>query len=180
MIVFACYFRTRHGVSLHMFHQRKHIRLREFDYSSPNAYFSTVCVKHFAPLLGTVRNGICGLSEIGNETALQLQGIPFQHQHALLDEYIVMPNHPHCILVRTHRNHVYTGNQFGKTVAGSVSTIINHIKGAVTKWCGANGYSFEWQSRFYDHVIRNEQEYRAIKNYIINNPLNWQQDRFYP
>jgi putative transposase len=146
-----------------MFHQRKHIRLREFDYSSPNAYFITVCVNRFEPLLGTVKNSICGLSEIGNETALQLQQIPQQYQHSWLDEFIVMPNHLHCILIREHCNHIYTANKFGKTVAGSVSNMINHVKGAVTKWCKDNDLYFHWQPRFHDHVIWDEKEYWAIK-----------------
>lgn len=90
-----------------------------------------------------------------------------------------MPNHLHCILIRTHCDHVYTTNSFGRTVAGSVSNIVNHMKGAVTKWCKSNNRFFQWQSRFHDHVIRNEQEYWAIKNYIINNPKNWKEDCFY-
>jgi len=50
----------------------------------------------------------------------------------------------------------------------------------VTKWCNNNGFGgFEWQGRFHDHVIRDEKEYWVIKNYIINNPTNWQKDKFY-
>lgn len=91
-----------------MFYQRKHIRLRDFDYSSPNAYFITVCVRYVEPLWGVIKNGICGL---------------------------------------------------------------------VTTWCNENNICFKWQPRFHDHVIRDEKEYWAIKNYIINNPKNW--DRFH-
>lgn len=162
-----------------MLQQRKHIRLHNFDYSSPNAYFITVCVKYFQPLLGGIRNGICGLSEIGCEAAVNLQTIPEHYPHASLDEFIIMPNHLHCILFIHHCHHAHTGNDFGKTVAGSVSTIISHVKGAVTKWCRESKTYFQWQPRFYDHVIRNEKEYWAIKNYIINNPRNWKDDRFY-
>lgn len=162
-----------------MLQQRKHIRLREFDYSSPNAYFVTVCVKHFEPVLGTVKNGICGLSVIGNEIAINLQNLSEHYPHGLMDEFIVMPNHFHGIIIITGVNHIYTGNSSSKTVAGSVSTMVGHVKGAVTKWCRENNFPFHWQPRFYDHVIRNEQEYWAIKNYIINNPKNWKTDRFY-
>jgi putative transposase len=57
--------------------------------------------------------------------------------------------------------------------------IINSAKGATTKWCKANNHpEFDWQDRFHDHVIRNEREYWAIKNYIINNPRNWAKDKF--
>lgn len=163
-----------------MFHQRKHIRLREFDYSSPNAYFITVCVKNFDPLLGTVKNGICGLSEIGCDVALRLQNIPVIHPKIILDEFIVMPNHFHAILIITKHDGNYIGNRFQKPRSGSVSMLINSAKGATAKWCHQNNYRFEWQPKFYDHVIRNEQEYWAIKNYIINNPSNWQTDKFHP
>ena len=162
-----------------MFHQRKHIRLRNFDYSSANGYFVTVCVKQFLPLLGSIKNGICGLSEIGNDVAIRLQNIPLLYPHVLLDEFIVMPNHFHLILIITKHQGSYVGNRFQKPVAGSVSMMINGAKGATTKWCKANNYWFDWQDRFYDHVIRNEKEYWAIKNYIINNPRNWHNDRFY-
>ncbi|HEX8313474.1 MAG TPA: transposase [Flavisolibacter sp.] len=166
-------------MSLQMFHQRKHIRLRDFDYSSANAYFITICVKYFEPLFGSIKNGICGLTEVGNETVLCLQMIPEIRSGVILDEFIIMPNHLHCLLILPPGHHVYTGNNFGKPVAGSVSVIINQFKGAVTRWCKENNCYFDWQNRFYDHVIRDEKEYRAIKNYIINNPGNWKDDRFF-
>ena len=162
-----------------MLHQRKHIRLRDFDYSSANAYFITVCVRYFEPLLGTIRCGICGLNEIGNETALNLQNIPAHYPNTVVDEFIVMPNHWHCILLINRSNHLYTPNSYANTVAGSVSTIVGHVKGAVTKWCSGNNMYFKWQPRFHDHVIRNEKEYWAIKKYIIDNPKNWKDDRFH-
>lgn len=160
--------------------QRKHIRLRDFDYSSANAYFITVFVAYFERLLGTVKNGICGLSEIGAEAAVRLQKIPELYPDAFLDEFIVMPNHLHALLIIDRHRGSDKSNAFGKPVAESVSMHINHFKGAVKKWCNDNGHSgFEWQAKFHDHVIRNEQEYRLIKNYIINNPQNWTADRFY-
>lgn len=162
-----------------MLQQRKHIRLRDFDYSSPNAYFITVCVRYFEPLLGTIKSGICGLSEIGNETALNLQNVPVHYPDAVLDEVIVMPNHWHCILIINQSHHSYTANKFANTVAGSVSTIVGHVKGAVTKWCKDRNVYFKWQPRFYDHIIRNAEEYWAIKSYIINNPGNWKDDCLY-
>ncbi|MDZ7694017.1 MAG: hypothetical protein U5K69_23340 [Balneolaceae bacterium] len=56
--------------------------------------------------------------------------------------------------------------------------IVNHFKGAITKWCNANGHEyFAWQSRFYDHIIRNEKSLQKIRKYIYDNPLRWQIDR---
>jgi REP element-mobilizing transposase RayT len=89
-----------------------------------------------------------------------------------------MPNHVHCIIeIKSSSFSLENTNQYGKPVAGSVSVIVNHYKGRVKKWCSENGFGdFEWQGQFYDRVIRDNKEYWAIKNYIINNPANWEQD----
>ena len=71
-------------------------------------------------------------------------------------------------------------NQFGKPVAGSVPVIINQYKSSVKRWCNKNGHShFQWQSRFHDHIIRNEGSYQRISEYIMNNPTKWQNDKFF-
>jgi putative transposase len=161
--------------------QRKNIRLSGFDYSSSNAYFITICVKDFEHLFGEIRNGIMGLSDIGNMASLFLQEFPVDRPNIILDEFMIMPNHLHCILDITRKNSSqYSFNQFSKPVCDSVSMLINHYKGDVKKWCNNNGFEqFEWQGRFHDHVIRNEIEYFKIKRYIRNNPKNWKNDCFF-
>lgn len=131
-------------------------------------------------MLGEIKSGIGGLSKIGAEAAVRLQNIPDFYPDVSLDEFIVMPNHVHALLTIDRHSGPHQANAFGKPVAESVSMHINHFKGAVKKWCNANGHSsFNWQSKFHDHVIRNEQEYRLIKNYTINNPQRWAHDQFY-
>ena len=161
--------------------QRKHIRLHNFDYSSSNAYFITICVKDFQYDLGGIRNGIMGLSDIGNVASLQIQEMPIKQPNVILDEFMIMPNHLHCILDITRKeSSLYKLNQFSKPVTDSISMLINHYKGEVKKWCNNNGYpDFEWQGRFHDHVIRNEVEYYNIKRYIRENPKNWKNDCFF-
>ena len=90
-----------------------------------------------------------------------------------------MPNHLHCIIEIKERDFSFeNSNQYARPMAGSISVIMNQYKGAVKKWCNNNGYvDFEWQGSFYDHVIRNNNEYWAIKNYIVNNPSNWYRDK---
>mgnify|MGYP001298688578 FL=1 len=71
--------------------------------------------------------------------------------------------------------------QFGKPQAKSLSMIVNHFKGAVTRWCRRNEHSyFAWQPRFYDHIIRNDQSLQRIREYIFDNPLRWPTDRNHP
>lgn len=160
--------------------KRKHIRLRHFDYSSANAYFITICVKNFECRFGEIKNGIMRFSEIGNIAACRLQEIPEKRSSVVLDEFIVMPNHVHCIIEIKNRSFSSENfNQYGKPVTDSVSIIINQYKGSVKKWCNENEHpDFEWQGRFYDHVIRNNEEHWAIKNYIVSNPENWHNDQF--
>ncbi|MDO5570001.1 MAG: hypothetical protein Q4F97_00860 [Bacteroidales bacterium] len=62
----------------------------------------------------------------------------------------------------------------------TLSAIIGSYKSAVSKHTHRLGFCFEWQSRFHDHIIRNEQSYQTISEYIINNPLKWSDDKFYP
>ena len=61
--------------------------------------------------------------------------------------------------------------------SGSVSRVIGSYKSAVTKHAHRLGYEFKWQTRFYDHIIRNENDYFRISNYIKNNPHNWNNDK---
>lgn len=121
-----------------------------------------------------------GLSNIGNTAAVMLQSIPAKRKEVELDEFIIMPNHVHCILDITQGNFSWeNANQFGKPVANSISVIVNQYKGEVKKWCNKNAFpDFNWQPKFYDHVIKSDEEYWNIKNYIINNPQNWNDDRF--
>ena len=71
-------------------------------------------------------------------------------------------------------------NQFGKPISGSLSVIINQYKSSVKRWCNKNGQEqFKWQRNYHDHIIRNEQSYQTISNYIISNPAKWNDDKFF-
>ncbi len=63
--------------------------------------------------------------------------------------------------------------------SNSISTIIRSYKSAVTRHAHRLGYEMEWQTRFYDHIIRNPTSFAKIANYIVNNPANWKEDKFY-
>lgn len=61
---------------------------------------------------------------------------------------------------------------------GSLSVVVRSYKSAVTRWAGSNGYKeFAWQARFYDHIIRDEKSLNNIRQYIFNNPVQWETDR---
>ena len=116
-----------------------------------------------------------GFSEIGNIAALFLQEIPILHPYVRMDKFMVMPNHVHCILeIISKLTLADYKNAYGKPVPGSVSVLINQYKGAVKKWCNENGFKwFQWQKRFHDRLIRDEEAFRNIQLYIENNPRKW-------
>jgi len=71
-------------------------------------------------------------------------------------------------------------NQFSKPLKNSVSVIINQFKSSVKRWCNKNGFvNFEWQSRFYDHIVHDESSIEDIRVYIKSNPSNWTSDDLY-
>ncbi|MGQ1788100.1 transposase [Saccharicrinis sp. GN24d3] len=69
-------------------------------------------------------------------------------------------------------------NRFQNIGKNSVSSVIGSYKSAVTKHAHRLGYKFAWQTRFYDHIIRDNAEHHRIANYINNNPANWGKDKF--
>ena len=68
--------------------------------------------------------------------------------------------------------------QFGPQ-SGNLPSVIRGIKSAVTKYAIEHDIPFAWQSRYHDHIIRNQMEMNRIADYIQNNPMKWELDRFY-
>lgn len=160
---------------------RKNIRLRDYDYSSAGYYFITICTKDGKSVLGTMNAsidaGVVGthsvrpkLFDIGEIAMTAIENIPQIYELISIDNYVIMPNHIHMILV-IHSNH-----ESGRTLcAPTVSRVIKQMKEYVTKQIG---YSI-WQKSFYEHIIRNENDYKRIWQYINENPTKWQDDKYY-
>ena len=68
--------------------------------------------------------------------------------------------------------------QFGPQ-SGNLPSVVRGIKSAVTKYAIEHDIPFAWQSRYHDHIIRNQMEMNRITDYIQNNPMKWELDRFY-
>ena len=68
--------------------------------------------------------------------------------------------------------------QFGPQ-SGNLASVVRGIKSAVTKYANEHGIPFAWQSRYHDHIIRNQLEMNHIADYVQNNPMKWEMDRFY-
>ncbi len=175
-------------------------RIPDWDYAEEGWYFVTICTKNHLCSLGKVINDEVQLSEIGRMVSQYWQEIPSHFPNAQLDEFIVMPNHLHGIVVlekhaapTTGRDvacYVSTNNagESGKSQysaispkPGSLSTIIRSFKAAVTLWCRKNGYpQYAWQPRYYDHIIRNDKSFTDIQHYIFHNAAKWESDEYHP
>ena len=128
--------------------------------------------------------------------------IPQHFSFVTLDEFVVMPNHVHGIIIidnpenfsgddRIAAASVETGHpvetghalslhpRFRNQGKNTISAMVGSYKSAVTKCCNDNKVPFGWQSRFHDHIIRDNDEFDRIKNYIVSNPVNWEQDKFF-
>jgi putative transposase len=166
------------------------IRLKDWDYSSDGWYFVTICTKGMQYRFGEIRNGVMGLNEIGCIVTQLWAEIPNHFTFVTLDEWIVMPNHVHGIIIINHPSvetrhgaslHGRITNKFGPLHPKSLPCVVNHFKGAVKRWCNKNGYEhFQWQSLYFDRIIRDENGLGAIREYIYYNPYKWTLDRNNP
>ncbi|MFK5970316.1 MAG: hypothetical protein QM487_09390 [Candidatus Marithrix sp.] len=177
-------------------YRTKSIRLQNWDYSWNAPYFITICTKNKEYYFGNIVNNDMKLSSIGILADVFLYEIKNHAKNVELGSFIVMPNHIHMILVLNDNvnnvNNVETrhalsifhqqtiGQQrFQNQGKNTISSIIGSYKSAVTKHAHRLGFNFAWQSRFHEHIIRNEESYNIIENYIRENPIKWNDDRFY-
>jgi REP element-mobilizing transposase RayT len=138
---------------------------------------------HFFGEISNSRNILSSIGEIASRFWIE---IPLHFPDIKIDEYVIMPNHVHGIIV-IHSN--ITSEQldnidFNKSHSlpkpKSLSSIIRSYKSAVTRWARANGWSsFAWQPRFYDHIIRDDEDLRRIRKYIQENPYKWELDEYF-
>ena len=172
-----------------MFPERKSKRLNGWDYSSSGLYFITICCNNRQTVLGKICQNEVILSDIGNKAKEYWLEIPLHFPHVKLDEFIIMPNHIHGLLILDYSTHspdhdrIYhkvNKNQFSHSVKNSISVIINQYKSSLKRWCNQNGFDlFNLQGRFYDQILRDDTALEKTRAYILNNPKNWMNDELY-
>ncbi len=153
--------------------KRKQIRIQDYDYSTPGAYFITVCTANrekifWSDCRGELRSPAnVPLSDIGIIVDKEIQKLNSVYDAVQVDKYCIMPDHIHMILtIDTDEN--------GRTqFAPTISRVIKQFKGSIRKQIGRP----IWQKSFYDHGIRNQQDYNEIWEYIENNPLKYALNR---
>jgi len=178
-----------------MYKKHKQFRLKNFDYSQNGGYFITICTKDRVEYFGKIIESKMHLNEIRKRTQIIWDDIPNKFNNVHSDEFVVMPNHIHGIIIITKNTdnpdnfqerentepminkseYIHTG--IHPLIKNSISSIINHFKGNVKRWCNKNGFEeFNWQARFYDHIIRNEKSLNNIREYIFNNSIKLYQE----
>lgn len=182
---------------------RRSIRLPGYDYSQTGAYFITICADNRECLFGRIVNGEMILNELGLIVRAEWIKTAQLRDYVVLGEWIIMPNHFHCIIII--RGFVPPGRgaarraptapiepinnqtsapfeQFGKPTVGSIPTIIRSFKSAVTKAVNEHRHTpgaLVWQRNYYEHIIRDDEDYARIAEYIVNNPLGWENDKLF-
>ncbi|HRP69197.1 MAG TPA: hypothetical protein PLY93_06675, partial [Turneriella sp.] len=151
-------------------------RLKGYDYSSPGFYFVTICTKNREHFFGEIKNNVMNFSNMGQIATKFWREIVDHFPHVKLDEFIIMPNHLHGIIQIYHdgRDAINRVSTDLKIENPSLSKIIRWYKGRSTFEIRKSiCHDFAWQSRFHDHIVRNEQSLNQIRLYIQQNPFHW-------
>ncbi len=164
---------------------RHSIRLKDYDYSRPGAYFVTICTHNRECLFGEISKSHMVLNKNGEIVNEEWTKSPDIRTEIRLDSFVVMPNHFHGIVyIEDTRANSRSPLQQSRVGMGSetLSSMIAGFKSAVTKQIkqiNTNSLSTVWQRNYYEHIIRDESELDQIREYIANNPLKWQEDKYY-
>lgn len=180
---------------------RTSYRLKNWDYAWNASYFVTICTAQKHCYFGKIEGGQMCFSPQGAVADVLWSEIKNHAENIKLDNYVIMPNHIHGIItlhnditpavgtrhaLSLRNNQKHPGDdkigpsRFQNQGKNSLSSIVGSYKAAVTKHIRRLGFDFAWQSRFYDHIIRDRTSFLHISQYIDNNPANWNNDKFNP
>ncbi len=162
-------------------YHRHSIRLRGYDYSQAGAYFVTICTQGRACLFGDITDGEMGLNDIGMVAADTWQWLAAQYDYVVLDEWVIMPNHLHAIIIIRDCRGVSRTAPPGKPkpIGGLIGAFKTVGTRRINEMRNTPGVPV-WQRNYYEHIIRNNESLNRIRAYIINNPLQWELDRENP
>jgi len=185
----------------------KSTRLPGWDYRWNSPYFVTICTEGRTHFFGEIKNGKMQLTDIGRIADKFWNEIPKHFPFVRLGEFVVMPNHTHGIILIENKNDGFPSptkknvdvNQTTDTPkleinkgekkprggkneqwnSGNLGVIVNQYKRICTINARKTNPHFGWQARFHDRIIRDENGFNTISEYIRTNPENWKKDKFY-
>ena len=154
--------------------KRKANRLENYDYAGSGVYFITICTKERKCTLSRISVGTSiarpptsELTATGDCVKKAIEAIPQHYPAVFVDRYVIMPNHVH-LLLRIEKS--------GRAMpVPTISRVVQQMKGSATKQAGFP----IWQTRFYDHIIRDEDDYLTRAKYVDDNPVKWAEDKSY-
>ena len=181
-------------------HHRRSIRLPEFDYSQSGAYFITIVTQNRRSLFGDIKDDELKLNEIGEMIKGCWLNLLGRFPMVTMDEFIVMPNHFHGIIIMTDgmvgSTLVVDPTGVGtsptptptRTPSPTLGDIIMAFKSITTneyirgvKQSGWPAFNQRvWQRNYYEHIIRNDMDFQRVRDYICSNPLRWGSDEENP
>lgn len=144
---------------------RRSPRLKAYDYATEGAYFVTVCSVSRQCILGRILGSVMQPNATGSIVETCWREIPIHYPAAGTDALVVMPNHVHGILWLERAGH-----------APPLHRVVSSFKAAASRQAGRP----LWQRSFHDRIIRDEGELLALRQYVLENPLRWAQDRENP
>ena len=166
-------------------HHRRSVRLRGYDYAQGGGYFVTTCVAQKRCVFGNIENNQMRLSVYGKFVKECWLAITEHYPHVILDEYVIMPNHFHGILIINasgRAQHAAPLHATCNVPAQSLGAIVRSFKSATTRCVNIHRTAHRlspvkvWQRNYYERIVRDETELDSIRRYIIENPLNWTED----
>ncbi len=159
---------------------RKHVRLKEYDYSQNGAYFVTICTKDRRNILSDIVGRGLAPAEVrltgcGRVVETELFALPVRYGTVRVEKYVIMPNHIHVLFL------------FGSEAAGAsprptLMQVIGTFKSLSTRhWNEDAGTAGEklWQSGFHEHIIRDDNDFLLHWQYIDQNPARWGEDEYF-
>lgn len=175
--------------------KRTSLRLPEYDYSQAGRYFVKICTHEKKCIFGKVEEGKMQLNELGKIVEKNWNKTLEMRENISLDAFIVMPNHIHGVITFTNnlrgnvganchspKNDRAYSNTPLQSPSNTLGAIIRGFKSATTKEINifrATPKVPVWQRNYYEHVIRNDESFEKIYEYILTNPLCWEKDRFF-
>ena len=157
--------------------QRKHPRLASFDYSTAGAYFVTICTQNKKCLLSRIVGRGLAPAEThytayGQIAEEQLFLLEERYPSLKIDQYVIMPNHLHAILM--------LNEAAGASPRPTIMDVVCAYKSLTTRACKkVKAIDKLFQTSFHEHVIRGREDYEEIAKYIVNNPQQWEVDQLY-
>ena len=171
------------------FPQRKHARLKDYDYGQAGMYFVTICTQNRRCILSQITppcfegaelvgRGLAPaalrLTDCGRLVENELTALTDRYPSVAIEKYVIMPNHFHG-LIRLRET-------AGASPRPTLMQVLGTFKSLTTRhWNAKSGQSGSslWQSGYHDHIIRGENDFLTHWTYIETNPARWPDDEYY-